>query len=275
MRRHQRRRTSRSCRRPDTAGDAHRGTAVAPHAHAGPRARAGEPAGVADVVHGRAEHLADRLEPGARGSRRTRQWTAPSPRYRCPGSRPSAPRAAGRQPAPGCHASATRAPPSGPSGRRLHLLPAPYRRRRAACRRARLAVAASHRLRRPIPRCAGARSPALLRFLPGGVGPEPVLGRAAFIGLDRLVPEAEPPAMFGCPCRLDFQTMATVLQPGRISPIAAGAGAHLPAGVRRQDAPADGRARRQGRRDHRADAGGGQAGGPGAGRGGPARRARA
>src|SRR5262249_48432618 len=70
---------------PGHRGDAHGGSAEA--AEPAPRPWAGKPAGVAHVVDGRAEHLADRLETGAAdgreltgGQRRAPGAAAPAPR---------------------------------------------------------------------------------------------------------------------------------------------------------------------------------------------------
>src|SRR6516162_3053246 len=134
------------------------------------------------------------------GSPRTRWWTATSPRYRCAGSRPSAllPRAEAR----------CRQPRALPS-----RSPAPFLRYRGASARF------SRRSALPIPCCARAPSPARGPLLPwlgkGRAGPSPGSRARA----RRCDAGGSSTSAALCPCRLDSQNMATLLQPGRISPL--------------------------------------------------------
>src|SRR5215467_10126572 len=77
------------------------------------------------------------------------------------------------------------------------------------------------------------------RLLLGGVGPEPVLARAVTVPLRPVMPEAIPPAPFIVHAtRLPDHGNDAPARPDLTHP--AGAGAHPPAGIRRQEAPVDG-----------------------------------
>src|SRR5262249_40618466 len=191
-------------------GDAYRGAAEAPEPGPGPRA--GEPAGVAHVVDGRAENLPDRLETGAADRRELsrRQRRAPGPAVPDLGHpRPC------RRGQTGFAATIGHARPPSVSSGAAFTIPACAGGARSPCP----VPVLSRRFGRPTPRCGGARSPV-------PVPPPPWWGTARagpWLGsLLRVRPcDAGGNTTSGvrCPCRLDSQTMATLLQPGRISPM--------------------------------------------------------
>src|SRR5204863_4386077 len=216
----------------------------------GPAAGAAVAAGIADVVHARAEDLADRLEADATDRRELLGGERRPPGAAVPDLRHPGPR---RRREPGARAVVGQ---HGPFRLLLNAAPTlPFPGGQATHAPGSQAGALLAWMRATAPPGEGRRPrsvfgvPLLVapadglqgpgRLLLGGVGPEPVLARAVTVPFRPVMPEAIPPAPFIVHAtRLPDHGNDAPARPDLTHP--AGAGAHPPAGIRRQEAPVDG-----------------------------------